>query len=156
MKQEKKKENLFPKSLAYFEVQLLHAGHQGCSKPWVSILFLDITQILRSLFPVGHSKEMLPGLKFGCPFYVGLKNGFLPVWVFFKFSCEAECLRPLKSNGSVDDAVAICNLRAVRRILVHTRERGRLGMGRMVANVQYCCVHLGSFGRIICLSVSPF
>lgn len=78
----KKNHNLFPKSLAYFEVQLLHAGHQGCSKPWVSVLFLDIIEILKSLFPVGHSKAMLPGLKFCCPFYVGLKNGFLPVWVF--------------------------------------------------------------------------
>lgn len=27
------------------------------------------------------------------------------------------------------------------------------GDGEVVANVQYCCVHLGSFGRIICLSV---
>lgn len=75
----KKKQTLFPKSLAYFEVQLVHAGHQGCYKPWVSVLFLAITEMLKSLFPVGHSKEKLPGLKFCCPFYVGLKNGFLPV-----------------------------------------------------------------------------
>lgn len=43
----------------------------------------------------------------------------------FKLSCKAECLRPLKSNGSVHNEIAICNLRAV-----HTRKRGRLGMGR--------------------------
>lgn len=83
-KQEKKNQPLFPKSLAYFEVQLLHAGHQGCSKPWVSVLVLDIKEILKTLFPVGHSKDMLPGLKFCCPFYVGLKNGFFACMGIFK------------------------------------------------------------------------
>lgn len=79
----KKKQPLFPKSLAYFEVQLLHAGHQGCSKPWVLILVLDIIEILKTLFPVGHSKDMLPGLKFCCPFYVGLKKRFFCLYGYF-------------------------------------------------------------------------
>jgi len=49
---------LFPKSLAYFEVQLMHAGHQGCYKPWFSILFLDIIEVLKKSFPAGHSVQL--------------------------------------------------------------------------------------------------
>lgn len=44
----------------------------------------------------------------------------------------------------------------MRWILVHHQEAWQAWDGEMVANVQYCCVHLGSFGRIICLFVSPF
>lgn len=74
----------------------MHTGHQGCYKAWVSIWLLEIAEawksvgVLRWGFFVRadrsfSAEEMLPGLKFRCPFYVGLKEkkknhkGFLPV-----------------------------------------------------------------------------
>lgn len=76
----------------------------------------------------------------------------------FKLSCKGKnALDPRNpTEASTINGIAICNLRAVRRILVHTRrKRGRLGIGSWWQMYNNCCVHLGSFGRIICLFLFP-